>query len=62
METGGKAAGHRLGGTVNTAIRGRGMWQRRKPESGPATTGTSSTGSDNTEIIQTTRLDTKVMG
>ena len=33
------------------------MWQRRKSESGLVTTGSSSTGSNNTEVVKTTRLD-----
>jgi len=43
-------------GYCNTGTRGCGMWQRRTSESGLATTGTSNTGSDNTEVVKTTRL------
>jgi len=43
----------------NTGIRGCGMWQHCTSESGLTTTGTSDTGSDNTEDVKTTSLDTE---
>jgi len=46
-------------GYCNTGIQGCGMWQRRTSESDLATTGTSNAGSDNTEVVKTTLLDTE---